>query len=268
MTKNRWTIVIASVVVVALAATTWAVLTSRNGQVAQNENRAKTEPTKDVGDHGGISADRVIGGSQHPAGKTTTAKIEKKDKSSTPEWLNYGALPPIKSDANPQVKAVAEALKQKNHPERVSVLIRPKAFDAKAYRADPAAYLNVVEPGRVFQTAQPGPGVPRLAPVSPRFQQIAQGESAVLRVHAPAGAPVSFTTFDCGQFENQLSAITVKANDEGIAEAKLTATTGTIADIHILAGSPMASSRVQFIVNVKWPQDTAAATPASSDDAS
>jgi hypothetical protein len=166
---------------------------------------------------------------------------------------DYGTLPTIKADANPQVKAAAEAIRQKNHPERLSVLVSPKPFDAKSYKADPSAYLETVEPGRVFQTAQPGPGVPQLKPVASDFYAITQGESVTLRVNAPAGAPVSFTSFDAGQFENLLTATTVRANENGVAEVKFTATSGTINDINILAGCPTATGQVKFVVNVQMP---------------
>ena len=173
--------------------------------------------------------------------------------------FDYGRLPAIKSDANPQVKAVVEAIRQGNHPERLSLMMRPQPFDAKAYRANPAAYLEVVEPGRVFQTAQPGPGVPRLGLRVRNSSTSRRGRRPRLQVRAPAGAPVSFTAFDGGQFDNQLSSITVQANARGVAQTRLLATSGTIEDLNVLAGSPLASGQVKFVVNVQMPADSVAA---------
>jgi hypothetical protein len=173
--------------------------------------------------------------------------------------FDYGRLPAIKSDVNPQVKAVVEAIRQGNHAERLSLMMRPRSFDAKAHQASPAAYLEVVEPGRVFQTAEAGPGVPRLAAAGNTFHEVAQGQAATLRVQAPAGAPVSFSAFDGGQFDNQLSSITVRADARGVAETRLLATSGTIEDLNVLAGSPMASGQVKFVVNVQMPDDSVGA---------
>ncbi|HUY35193.1 MAG TPA: hypothetical protein VMV69_20780 [Pirellulales bacterium] len=61
-----------------------------------------------------------------------------------------------------------------------------------------------------------------------------------------------------GAFENQLTSITVQADAQGMAEAKFLATAGTIANIHILAASPLASGQARFIVNVAPPEGAAA----------
>ena len=103
------------------------------------------------------------GPGQTAHGQTAESSTQKKNP------FNYGTLPAIKPDANPQVKAVVEAIRQGNHPERVSVLVRPQPFDAKAYQTNPAAYLEVVEPGRVFQTAQPGPACRGCGPSASSF---------------------------------------------------------------------------------------------------
>jgi hypothetical protein len=236
--------VIASVAVVAVVATTWAILSSSSGR--QIAERGKVGKAGQTDGDGAVDAGRVIGGGswQKTAGKATG-------------FRDYGKLPAIKANANPQVRAVAEALLQKKHPERVSMLASLKPFNEKSYKADPSAYLNTVEPGRVFQTAQPGPNVPVLKRASADFCRVTQGESVLLRVNAPAGAPVSFTSLDCGQFGNLLPAITVQANDKGVAEAKFTTTPGTINKIHILAGSPLASSQVRFVVSVALPETLA-----------
>lgn len=164
--------------------------------------------------------------------------------------FDYGKLPPVNAEANAHTKAAAAALANDDHPERFSALVRPAAFDLAAFKANPASYLNIVEPGRVFQSAQPGPGVPKLYPGSPQRQHIRQGATAKLRVAVPPGSPVTFTSFDAGAFSNKLTSITVQADPKGTAETEFTATPGTIANVHILASSPVTSGRARFVVNV------------------
>ena len=164
--------------------------------------------------------------------------------------FDYGVLPSVPVDLNPQVRSVADALRNKNHPERTSTMARPAAFNAAAYQADPDAYLNTAEPARVFQPAQPGPGVPQLAALTPYFQEIVQGSSVVLEASAPPGAPVTFTSFDAGEFSNRLTTMSVRADERGVARAEFTGTPGTIENINILAASPLAAGQVKFVVRV------------------
>lgn len=170
------------------------------------------------------------------------------------EPFDVGTTPPIPRDANPQVASVVEAIETGRHPERLSALIAPAAFDEAAFRANPEAYLNVSEPGRVFQTAQPGPGVPRLAALVSRVADAEQGQPVTLRVQAVPSAPVTFTSFDLGAFENRLTSITVRADAEGVAEAVFTGTPGTYNAVNILAASPMTAGQLKFLVNVLPPR--------------
>ncbi len=170
-----------------------------------------------------------------------------------PALASASRLKPVRGDANPSVKSVMEALRDQKHPERLSVMAPPPAFDAQAFAADPASYLEVVEPGRVFQTAKPGKDVPRLRAVSPPLHIVKSGEAVRLRVVAAPEAPVSFTSLDLGQFDNELTSITVKANKRGIAEARFTASAGATDDVRILAGSPVASGQARFVVSVAPP---------------
>lgn len=192
----------------------------------------------------------MVGGVKRPISdvQATTPQPKPEEMGKEPQ---LSRIVPVKPDATPQVKSAVEAIRAKNRPERLSVTALPKAFDREAFAADPKTYLEVVEPGRVWQTAQPGPDVPRLGGVSPRFAEIAEGESVALQVSAPPGAPVTFTSFDLGTFEaSQLTSITVQANDEGLAEAKFVASPGTSGDVHILAASPTASGQVKFVVSI------------------
>jgi hypothetical protein len=137
------------------------------------------------------------------------------------------------------------------HPERLSPLIAPKPFDLAAYRRDPKAYLDIVEPGRVFQVAQPGPDVLRIQAMGPTQAAIPQGGTTVLRVHAIPGMPVSYTSFDLGRFaENQLTAITVAADDSGIAQATFVGASGTIGEVNIIAACPVTAGQITYHVDV------------------
>lgn len=190
------------------------------------------------------------------AGKPLAVAAEAKPD---PELLEVraGTTQPVPLDLNPQVRSVAEAIQTKSHPERVSTLIHPAAFNAQAYEADPASYLNTAEPGRVFQPAQPGPGVKQLTTLSPYLQTVEQGQAVSLKVLAPAGAPVTFTSFDLGEFSNRLTTITVKADAEGVAEAEFTGTPGTIERVNILAASPLTAGQAKYVVHVTLPEAAA-----------
>jgi hypothetical protein len=250
--KTRVVGVVVLVLVVGVAG--WMLFRPRNQQPVKDDGHARVNRQDDQNREVRVDAGRVMAGNTGRKANIQSAKPSDKSKTANSalprDPSDYGKLPAIKPDANPQVKAVVEAIRQKKHLDRLSALGTPAPFDAKAYHADPSAYLSQVEVGRVFQVAQPGPGVQRLRAVSSNFHRVTQGESVMLRVSAPAGAPVSFASFDCGQFDNQLTAITVAASKDGEAEVRFTATTGTIDDIHILAGSPLASGQVRFVVNV------------------
>jgi hypothetical protein len=168
--------------------------------------------------------------------------------------VDYGRTPPVPRDANPNVRSVAEALDTGDFPERLTPLQSPRPFDQGAYLANPQAYLDVVEPGRVWQSAQPGANVPRIESLSPRLSRIEQGQSVLLKAKTVPGAPVTFTSFDLGAFDNQLTSITVRAGDDGIARATFSGTPGTYNDVNILAASPMTSGQLKFVVNVQLPR--------------
>jgi hypothetical protein len=161
-----------------------------------------------------------------------------------------GTTPAVRADLNPNLRSVAEAARDGTHPERLTALLAPAPFDAQRFAADPQAYLDVVEPGRVFQSAAPGEHVPELELVGDAIATIPQGASTRLRVRGVPLGPVTFTSFACGAFANHLTSITVRADDAGVAEAIFTAPPGTLNDVNILAGSPLSSGQVNFCVTV------------------
>lgn len=165
---------------------------------------------------------------------------------------DYGTTPHIDPHANAQVEAAVEALKTGKHPERLSTLMySEEEFNLEKYRTNPSAYLNIPEPGRAFQPAQPGPGVQRLQPNSRPFQEVRHGEFVELSVRGLPQTPITFTSTDLGIFENQLTTISVETDDEGYAGVRMYGTPGTINDVNILAASPVTSGQVKFIVRVK-----------------
>jgi hypothetical protein len=168
----------------------------------------------------------------------------------TAESDDVGSTPAVPGDLNPNLRSVAAAAKAGTHPERLTPLMAPAPFAAQRFAADPQAYLDVVEPGRVFQSATPGEGVPALDLVGDALATLVQGGSVELRVRGAPAAPVTFTSFSCGAFANHLTSITVRADATGLASAIFTAPPGTLNDVSILAGSPLASGQVNFCVTV------------------
>ena len=176
------------------------------------------------------------------------------DAGATPRkasFQNAGRALPVKADASPQAASVAAALRTTQHSERVAALLPSAPFDPAAFEKNPAAYLNTVEPGRVFQCAQPRQDVPALVAEGARMLALTTGEKVRLKVRGAPWAPVSFTSFDMGTFsESQLNCVTVRADQEGLAAVTFVATPGTVNDCNILAGSPMASGQARFVVEI------------------
>lgn len=165
-------------------------------------------------------------------------------------------VPRLTKETNINVRNAIEAIEQGNHPERLTATAAPAPFDLEAFEQNPSAYLDVVEPGRIWQPADPGPGVRPIMTRSSQSPTLRQNESVRLSVAVPPGAPVTFTSFDLGVFGNQLPSVTVVADDKGLAIATFTATPGTIADVNILAASPLSSGQAQFIVHVLPPANS------------
>jgi len=155
-------------------------------------------------------------------------------------------VPQVNSNDNPQAAQILEAYTSGTNPERLTPMVAPKPFDLESYQSDPQSYLSTIEPGRVWQAAEPGQDVLVLTAVSPSYQQITQGEAVRLKTIAAKNAPVTFTTFDTGMFQNDLPSITVAADEKGFAEVTYTAPAGTVADVNIGAASPMTSGLLHF----------------------
>lgn len=210
------------------------------------------------------SGDVIAGGVERPAtdvSEDSAGSDGLASEKADDDW-SYGQTPPVKPDANGQVAAVHKAIENRKADPRTyakatSSLAESDAFDQAKYQSDTdyrESYLNNPQPSRVFQTAQPGPNVPRLHRISSPLQEVVQGKRLPLRVRAIPGAPVTFTSFDLGRFDNELTSVTVEADARGYAEVDFRGIPGTIDDINILAASPMTSGQVRLTVHVTRPE--------------
>lgn len=166
-----------------------------------------------------------------------------------------GFIQPVADPTTPAVQSVVQGFYE-GRPERVSEMFTPAEFDLEAYRRDPAAYLNIVEPGRVWQMAEPARGVRAIEIVGPSFLEASQNQPVELVVQVVPDAPVTFTSFDMGAFGNQLTSQTVAADDHGRARVQYTAVSGTVALAAIQASSPLTSGYVSFTVEVILPANS------------
>lgn len=167
---------------------------------------------------------------------------------------NPGRAIQLKGDENPQVRQVFQDLQSPDTPlPNRSTRFLPEAFDRAAYDRDPEAYLSKVAPGRIFQSAQPDPGVIPIASVGRQYHNVIQGESVALEVRVEPKQPVTFHTQAVGEFDNRLTTYTVAADADGLARATYLATTGTEGLVNIIASSPVHSEQVEFVVNVRLP---------------
>jgi len=145
--------------------------------------------------------------------------------------------------------AVTEALRRA--PGSLSTTGAVAPFDAVAFARHPKEYLSQVQPARCFQTARPGPDATPLEAQVPRLAPLERGAKASLWVRGVPSAPVTYTAFDGGSFqENGLSSVTVQADAKGLAVAHFVATPGLVGDLNIVAGSPLAVGVQRFRLRV------------------
>ncbi len=205
----------------------------------------------------------IVGGVQRPVSDVLLSKDATNRIPTSAPPKPEGGVPDVAGNANPEVKLVYDALKEKRNPELLSSSVVSHDFNKQEFDADPVVYAQKYasrpEPGRVFAPAQPGEGVAALKSVGARLHRVQQGESVRLSVQAVPNAPVTFTSFSTGQFANLLSSQTVVANADGLAEATYTATSGTKKQVRILAASPLTADQVAFTVSVKLPTDSSTA---------
>lgn len=213
--------------------------------------RPSSQSTAQTESHSAPEGWENIGGILRPKTDVVLKPASDSGESNIPTKVLHGFSPPVSPTANKQVEGVYAALRDRTSPNAFSSFATAKPFDAEAYKKDPQAYIETVEPSRVFSPAQPGEGVKAIRPNGSIYHDVRQGESVALSVETEPGAPVTFTSFDLGFFSNELTSITVQADDKGIASAQFTAGGGTIDDLKILAASPMTTGQVKFHLNVR-----------------
>jgi hypothetical protein len=142
--------------------------------------------------------------------------------------LDFDPVRPLPRDTNTATEQIYSAVKTKGNPERLNPAFIPASFSRPAYLANPSEYLETHEPGRVFQSAQPGRGVPVIERIGSGSHVLKPGESVRLIVKTLPHMPASFTSFDLGAFSNGLSTITVAADENGLAVASFHAAPGEI----------------------------------------
>ena len=162
----------------------------------------------------------------------------------------FSSVQPVLPSSSPAAKSLYDAIESSENPEFSSPAFSPPPFDLQKYQKDPDAYLDLHVPGRMWQTAQPGEGVPVLVSKSKRRLTLRKGESVRLSVETKPNMPATFTSVDLGTFDNGLNTISVQADENGVATAAFTASGGVGNMIHVVAASPVATERVQFQVFV------------------
>ncbi len=176
-----------------------------------------------------------------------------------------GSTPLVSFDSNKSTQLIKEALDSKDESlvSRLSVMTEAKPFDREAFEKDPQAYLDEIEPGRIWQSAPEAEGVKPIVHLGEFYRQLLQGESAPLSVKIEPNLPVTFYSPQLGRFENLLTSITVRSDEKGIANATYTATPGSRGDVTILAASPVNSGQARFLINVVLPDDSVTASTGS-----
>ena len=170
-----------------------------------------------------------------------------------PPW-GYGGIPPAGSPADAGVAgrgdraSLREAIAQRTNPERLVPNARPTPFDPAAFARAPAAWLKVIEPGRIYLRAKPGPGVARIAAAATDLVHLAKDGTCELAVRVPPGAPVTFHAHEYGRFANGLATLSVRADAGGVARVTLRAPADTVGNGHVSAASPLAVGGVDFLV--------------------
>ena len=186
---------------------------------------------------------------QGPKRRTTADSANRKP------LLDVGYTPRIDPRESVHTRAVYEAVhdmsRQLNY--RLTPFHPAPKFDRQTYLEDPEAYLSDIAPGRVFDVLPYSPDTPRIRRASSARQKVLQGESVVLKATTEPGMPVSFYSNRLGRFDDGLSAITVAADDQGVARTTFTTTPGMYGDVNIVATSPVRSGKAWYLVEVNLP---------------
>lgn len=157
---------------------------------------------------------------------------------------------PMEQQAGANQKSIEEAKETGKYPERLDPKVAPAPFDREAWDRDPQAYLDVVEPGRVWQTADESSGLEPLEADGDVNETAEPGGVVKLAVRGDPLSPVTFTVMGSGQLDNGLTSITVRTDAVGYARAMFTLPSGA-PESTVVAGSPRATGQVNFTVRVR-----------------
>ena len=194
----------------------------------------------------------VEGGVPRPI--SDTRRLRDARPKQTPKGYHPGGSPAVKKDANANAKSIYAARQNKKLQYRFTSMQPAPKFDRKEYQSNPQKYLDEVVPGRMNQSLPPSRDVVPIKRVGKYiYDNVLQGESVKLRVQVEKNMPVTFQSNRLGQFENQLSTMTVAANDDGIAEVDFKLSGGTRDSIDVRATSPVHSHDARWLINVVPP---------------
>lgn len=173
--------------------------------------------------------------------------------------------PALRPDPQACAASVAEAQSDGRHPERLSAQIAPAPYVRPRDSAAMQRHLDVIEPGRIYQTADPATGAAQLTAVGGDGTRVIPAMGSVeLAVRTAPGAPCTFLATEGGSFaETRLACATVLASEDGVARATYHADAGTVDDATVLVGSPDAVGTLALTVHVHHPDSfMPAPTPA------
>ncbi len=198
-----------------------------------------------------------IGGVIRPKTDVVAPIRDNQDVSERQPLFNVGHTPSIDPEESVYTKSVYSAAMNPDEKlgHRLTPLQPAPKFDPEEYSKDPESYLNEVAPGRIFDVLPYSKETPRIRRGGKARFQVLQGESAVIRAESEKGMPVSFYSSRLGRFNGGLSAITVAADDNGVAEVTFQTTPGMFGDVDIVATSPVRSGKARYVVEVRLPDD-------------
>ena len=249
MSKTSWVAI--GVVVTGLAA---LILIQRAQRTSRDRPSQTSSAEKPVRDQRVYPDSYVqIGGVYRP--KKDIQKRPMNSSLTSTVGFKLDRSKPVRGDENKNTRSVIESSKNAKTARRLSPLFKAARFDKKKFVENPSSYLDVIEAGRIWDVLEPAKDVPRIRRVGKYFHTLVRGESAVLSARTEPHMPVTFYSPRLGKFENQLSTITVQADKKGIAKATFRASGGTIADVDILAGSPVRSGHTRFLVKIVLPEN-------------
>ena len=190
---------------------------------------------------------------QHTAAKHLSSSPASAAVNSNPV-VSPATMPHITQQTSQQ-QAVVAAWTTKTKPWLYDMNTTLPAFDEAEYWADPAAYVAVAAPGRVFQTLPvTSVDTPHTYVSNGYHQALIHGEQATISVQVPPNAPVNFLAASGGIFaESSLGYVSVQANANGHAHATFVPDKGTVNVVPILVSSPLAADVQTIAIEVRPP---------------